>query len=1059
MEWEKWIDLFAVAMMAKYSISMNELTRTADETNPRVKALLGDMPEKAANKKVVSMMFQSLGESGRKMFRDKYTETSIWTLQATDMLNNCHSCFHIERNRTLDRHNFLSRKQLPTESLQQFWHALNGLAARCELGEITQTLVHDVFILNMNKKKVQERLCVEPFANPADALQYAISYEEGLRRQKSIGTSVTEQPKAIKSEPVFAIERNKNKRECYRCGPNNFTMDHLKKCVAKNHQCEIYSVTGHLEKCCNQKYPQRKKEMQQRMKNKRFETKRVNYVSEEETEEEELDDDEMVLQVDGDGKSPFMIEGLLCGNEFKAIIDTGSPVSIFPIDELQRIVGKRKVVVRDMINNERYVDFNKKPLPLLGYMFVSVQVKGIRVSKARVLVAKRGTKAIVGRDWLTALRYKIGHSTEEGENSINCVSADKAISVEELSAEVKQLAEEFLNLFERRGCINNYSIKIEMKENARVTQQKGRRIPIQLQKQVDQEINNLLEQSHIEKADSTKDDVFIQPVVITVKKDGSIKIALDARALNDSIAKDEYQMPNLENLLDMVAGKIEGEKGEVIYSSVDLKYAYGQVPLHESTAKHCNFQKVGGKSTGTYRFITGHYGLTIMPTEFQKVMDLTLVNIDCTFVYIDDILIVTKGDKNVHMQKVREVMKVLDRASVQLKVDKCKIACKKIEWLGYELTGSGISPVNGKIQGITERLRPTNLKELRSFLGAVNQLNKFVPELATICFPFRSILKKNVTWAWTKEHEEAFLKINQEIKKITELTHFKRDSPIRIICDASKKGLGAVLQQQQNNKEWKPIYFASRFLTEFETKYSINELEFLAVVWAIEHFKNYVNGTKFKVISDHKALSSVLRPNRGNKTFSSRLTRWVDRLLLFDFEVTHAPGRVLGFADYLSRHPSDLEGSTIQAEQLWKEWFTVNVLSQIDAISVNEAKPMVEQKGKVLTRTRESVLKVESESENERQSSGENAKQRQPIKSKHSQNKNETIKSTGAYNPLNGQVDSESMFTSINKINESFLPANYEADKNLQKVINLVKTREGGKISRLPSPCAKRLIP
>ena len=256
------------------------------------------------------------------------------------------------------------------------------------------------------------------------------------------------------------------------------------------------------------------------------------------------------------------------------------------------------------------------------------------------------------------------------------------------------------------------------------------------------------------------------------------------------------------------------------------------------------------------------------------------------------------------------------------------------------------------------------------------------------------------------------------------MAHFKRDSPIRIICDASKKGLGAVLQQQQNNKEWKPIYFASRFLTEFETKYSINELELLAVVWAIEHVKNYVYGTKFKVISDHKALSSVLRPNRGNKTFSSRLTRWVDRLLPFDFEVTHAPGRVLGFADYLSRHPSDLEGSTIQAEQLWNKWFTVNVISQFDAISVDEAKPMVEQKGKVLTRTRESVLKVESESENERQSSEENAKQRQPIKSKHGQNKNETIKSSGAYNPLNGQVDSESMFTSINKTNESFLPAN-----------------------------------
>ena len=89
----------------------------------------------------------------------------------------------------------------------------------------------------------------------------------------------------------------------------------------------------------------------------------------------------MALQVDGEGTNPLMIEGLLCGDTFKKIIDTASPVSIFPIDELQRIVGKRRVVVREMIDEERYVDFNKKPLPLLGYMFESLQFNGIRVSR------------------------------------------------------------------------------------------------------------------------------------------------------------------------------------------------------------------------------------------------------------------------------------------------------------------------------------------------------------------------------------------------------------------------------------------------------------------------------------------------------------------------------------------------------------------------------------------------------------------------------------------------------------------------------------------------------
>ena len=387
-------------------------------------------------------------------------------------------------------------------------------------------------------------------------------------------------------------------------------------------------------------------------------------------------------------------------------------------------------------------------------------------------------------------------------------------------------------------------------------------------------------------------------------------------------------MPNVENLLDMVAEKLDVETGEAWFSSVDMTYAYGQVPLHISTAKHCNFQIFGGESTGTYRFVSGFYGLSVMPTEFQKVMDLLLAKFREVFLFIDDILIVTKGTKNEHLDKVREILKTLDNAELQLKAGKCKIAQSEIEWLGFKMRKDGISPVNTKVQAITEKLRPENLKELRSFLGAVNQFNKFIPDVASICFPFRSILEKVATWKWTPEHETAFIRVNNEVKKAAELTHFKRNKPLRIICDASKQGLGAVLQQCEEN-ERKPISYASRFLTELETKYSINELELLAVVWSVEHFKNYVYGVPFGIVSDHKALQSVLKSNKGNKTYSSRLTRWVDRLLPFDFSIVHTPGRTLGMADYLSRHPSNYEGASIQAEKLFNDWFTVNVVKDV----------------------------------------------------------------------------------------------------------------------------------
>ena len=126
-----------------------------------------------------------------------------------------------------------------------------------------------------------------------------------------------------------------------------------------------------------------------------------------------------------------------------------------------------------------------------------------------------------------------------------------------------------------------------------------------------------------------------------------------------------------------------------------------------------------------------------------------------------------------------------------------------------------MAPINNTVQGISEILKPTSLKQLRLFLGAVNQFNKFILNIAQLCFPFRNLSKKNNEWNWGEEQEKAFKTVNEEIKKATMLKYFKRQGP-RIICDASKSGLGAVLQQEENN-EWKPISFASRFITELES--------------------------------------------------------------------------------------------------------------------------------------------------------------------------------------------------------------------------------------------------
>ena len=220
----------------------------------------------------------------------------------------------------------------------------------------------------------------------------------------------------------------------------------------------------------------------------------------------------------------------------------------------------------------------------------------------------------------------------------------------------------------------------------------------------------------------------------------------------------------------------------------------------------------------------------------------------------------------------------------------------------------GVTPTTKKFDAIINLENRKTLKQLRFIMGCIHHLIKFIPNLAEISEPLRPLLSKANTKSqnkldWKVQHTIAFNQITEQIKKITENKHFDTTKQTRVRCDASKKGLGACLERNCGNT-WELIAFASRFLNNLESRYSTNELELLAEVWSLEHFKYYLYGSKFILQTDHQALLTALKENRGNKTYQSRLARWVDRLLEFHFTVEHVPGKNMGFADYLSRNPS-----------------------------------------------------------------------------------------------------------------------------------------------------------
>ena len=197
------------------------------------------------------------------------------------------------------------------------------------------------------------------------------------------------------------------------------------------------------------------------------------------------------------------------------------------------------------------------------------------------------------------------------------------------------------SLFTRTGRFRNHVLsRTKFKQPFRALQQKGHRAPIALQQRVADELRRLIAEGHVERLQNCTDDLFVSPIVIIVKRDGSLKLALDSKELNKQIIKTKYLMPNIEDLLDRLAEIIQsGRPGSVRFSKISLRYAYGQLKLALETAQRCNFSVSGGEATGTYRFVTHFYDLSDMPAELQQAIDRTLENTLGTSTFHNDILI------------------------------------------------------------------------------------------------------------------------------------------------------------------------------------------------------------------------------------------------------------------------------------------------------------------------------------------------------------------------------------------------------------------------------------
>ena len=323
----------------------------------------------------------------------------------------------------------------------------------------------------------------------------------------------------------------------------------------------------------------------------------------------------------------------------------------------------------------------------------------------------------MGRDLLAKLGITPNATKNTGKN-VNLISqfqSEKNI--------IKLVFQKYPDFCTRLGRSKNQIAKSIFKTEFTPSQHKGRRVPLHLLKKVKNELQKLIDDKKIIKLEKCSDELFISPVVITLKKDKSVKIALDSKKLNDAIHKNKHQLKSIDHLMDSVALYISERKskqGKYFSSKIDLKHAYSQIPLEDNIRKHFNFNILGGKAAGTYRFINRFYGPTDIPAIVQKTIDKTLHDINSNFAYLDDIMIIIRGSLDEDEKEMDKILNRLNEENLAINLRKCEFAKEEIMWLGFTITPNGITPTKQKCDAIINLENPKTLKQLRSFMGCIH---------------------------------------------------------------------------------------------------------------------------------------------------------------------------------------------------------------------------------------------------------------------------------------------------------------------------------------------------
>ena len=428
-----------------------------------------------------------------------------------------------------------------------------------------------------------------------------------------------------------------------------------------------------------------------------------------------------------------------------------------------------------------------------------------------------------------------------------------------------------------------YDIKVD--PTVPPVQHARRKVPIESKQAIEEAIDYMVSEDILEQ--QIEPTPWVSSVTYPVKPLGEVRPCLDARDLNKAIIRENHKPQTVEEIAHQLAGA-------TVFTKADALKAFLQVHLTEESSKLLMINTHKGR----YRFKRMPFGAKMSQDVFQMKMDIIMEKCPGVISIHDDIVIYGTSDQD-HDANLINLLNVAQLEGLVLNSKKLELKRPKVSFFGAEYSVDGMHPCPKKIQGITEMTPPIDKQQLPSFIRMVTYMGNFMPHLSHHTEPLRAMLKQDAVFHWDEATNASFQKIKDLIAKSASqpLRYYDRTRPVTVQADASQRGLGACLVQ-----EGKPIAFASKSLTDTETRYANIERELLAIVFACQRFNTYVLGRQFTVESDHKPLEMIHQKSLASAP--PRLQHMLLQLQRYDLTIKYRPGKDMLLADALSRCPA-----------------------------------------------------------------------------------------------------------------------------------------------------------